>query len=108
MTGLAGLLTERNKTNTINIDPSGSTGHMPFKAAVFNGDDLSSYVAVSPAKGKFMKIRHTVKQPISDGDDTDVCLSLHGIMRDLIASVGTTKWVDTKAGILGLMLENES
>lgn len=108
MSGLMGLLGgmgEDKKDNTITIDMSGNGGAMPFKVAVFGSDALSSYVAVSPIDDKFMKIRYTTQQGISEERYTKDCQALNRLMRDQIASVGKPGGAKAQRSILDFLAD---
>jgi len=100
MSGLAQIFTGSEKEdNTITIDLSGESGEMPYKVAVFGGQDISSYLAVSPVDDKYMKIRHTMETSSKD------CDAVHGLMRDLVVSVGKPEGAKAKSSLESFLSE---
>lgn len=104
MSGLMGILAGDPTVNKdVTIDMSGNSGAMPFKFAVYGSDEYSSYVAVSPHEDKYMKIRYTIKEPISDVRAADDCKAIHSLMRDQIASVGKPGGAKAQRSLLDML-----
>jgi len=105
LSGLVGAMTadKENKDSTINIDPSGTSGPMPYKVAVFGGNKMSSYVSVSPKDDMYMKIRHTVFNRFSDDAASDDCSAIHRLMRNELASVGKPEGAEVQGSLYDLL-----